>query len=174
TVASGMVPWLHWLGGSPQDNRWRSVGRDFYEWLASNEPHFCNRRSLADVAVLYPQSTIAFYRRFDTPQAGHGSNSSGPLHGLYYALLQCRLPFDFVHQENLSAQSLSSYRVLLIPNAAYLRDSECNIIRQYVHSGGSILATFETSRYNEWGDAREDLGLGDVLGVRVAGEPLGP
>jgi hypothetical protein len=63
---------------------------------------------------------------------------------------------------------------LLIPNAAYLRDRECEAIRQYVNSGGSLLATFETSRYNEWGDPRQELGLSDVLGVSLAGEVIGP
>ena len=45
TTASGMVPWFHWLGGTPEDNRWRAVGGDFYTWLAANEPHCRNRRS---------------------------------------------------------------------------------------------------------------------------------
>ena len=170
TAASGMVPWFHWLGGSPEDNRWRDVGRDFYTWLAANEPHFRNRRSLADLAVLYPQSTIAFYRR----GGGRDSAVTDYLQGLYYALLEGRFLFDFVHQENLSPEVLSRYRALLIPNAAYLRDRECEAIRQYVNSGGSLLATFETSRYNEWGDPRPELGLSDVLGVSLAGEVIGP
>lgn len=101
-------------------------------------------------------------------------NGADYLQGLYYALLEGRFLFDFVHQENLSASTLSRYRVLLVPNAAYLRDGECEAIRQYVRSGGSLLATFETSRYNEWGDLRPDLGLADVLGVSVAGEVIGP
>jgi hypothetical protein len=29
---SGMVPWFHWLGGSPEDTRWREVGRSFFDW----------------------------------------------------------------------------------------------------------------------------------------------
>ena len=172
TAASGMVPWFHWLGGSPEDNRWREVGREFYTWHAAQEAHFRNRRSVADLAVLYPQSTIAFYRR----SGGHDEQVTGTdfLQGLYYALLEGRHLFDFVHQENLSAESLSRYRALLVPNAAYLRDRECDVIRQYVRSGGSLLATFETSRYNEWGDPRQDLGLADVLGVNMAGDVIGP
>src|SRR5436305_661691 len=62
TTASGMVPWFHWLGGAPEDNRWRETGRAFYQWLAANEPHFRNRLSLADLAVLLPPSPRALYR----------------------------------------------------------------------------------------------------------------
>lgn len=176
-TASGMVPWYHWLGGSPLDNRWRETGRTFYDWLAANESHFRNRRSMANLAVLYPQSTIAFYRSNGTPQRRLNAELIDPtdyLQGLYYALLEGRFLFDFVHQENLNADALKPYRALLIPNAAYLRDSECDAIRQYVASGGSVLATFETSRYNEWGERREDFGLQALFGVHVGGELAGP
>jgi hypothetical protein len=168
TTASGMVPWFHWLGGEAEDNRWRETGRAFYQWLAANEPHFRNRRTIADLAVLYPQSTIAFYRQMT------GVQSTDYLEGLYYALLEARLVFDLVHQENLSVAGLRKYRALLIPNAAYLRDSECDVIREYVRAGGSLLATFETSRYNEWGDARPNFALSELFGASVAGETIGP
>lgn len=177
TTASGMVPWFHWLGASPEDNRWREAGRSFYRWLAANEPHFRNRRSIANLAVLYPQSTIAFYNSGDGPGNWRGSEraqTADYIQGLYYALLEGRFLFDFVHQENLSAETLAKYRALLIPNAAYLREAECEAIRRYVAGGGSVWATYETSRYNEWGDLRKDFALSDVLGASAAGEVIGP
>ncbi|MGO9642677.1 MAG: alpha-amylase family protein [Candidatus Acidiferrales bacterium] len=177
SAASGMVPWYHWLGGSPLDNRWRKPGRDFFGWLAANEPHFRNRRSLADVAVLYPQSTISFYRcegKEERQLNGAPIDSADYLEGLYYALLEGRFLFDLVHQANLSAEALAPYRALLIPNAACLRDAECETIRRYVNSSGSLLATFETSRYNEWGEPRGDFALADLFGVHVAGDVSGP
>ncbi len=176
-AASGMVPWYHWLGGSPLDNRWRKPGRDFFQWLAANEPHFRNRHSLADVAVLYPQSTISFYRsegKEERQLNGAPLDSADYLEGLYYSLLESRTLFDLVHQGNLSLETLKPYRALLIPNAALLRDSECEVIRRYVNSGGSLLATFETSRYNEWGETRGDFALADLFGVHVAGNVSGP
>ncbi len=176
-TASGMVPWFHWLGGTPEDTRWRETGRRFYQWLAANETHFRNRRSIAELAVLYPQSTIAFYRSGSGPGSWRGaerSQTADYLNGLYYALLEGRFLFDFVHQENLTLEALRRYRALLIPNAAYLGDEECEAVRRYAASGGSVFATFETSRYNEWGDARRDLALAELLGASVAGELVGP
>jgi Beta-galactosidase trimerisation domain len=127
--------------------------------------------------VLYPQSTIAFYQSKGVRERRLNGEVIDPvdyLQGLYYALLEGRFLFDFVHQENLSPETLKRYQVLLIPNAAYLRDSECEAIKRYAASGGSVLATFETSRYSEWGDRREDFGLQDLFGVSVAGDVLGP
>lgn len=177
TAASGMAPWFHWLGGTPEDNRWRDVGRSFYQWLAANEPHFRNRRSIADLAVLYPQNTVAFYRSGSDPGSWRGeerAQTTDYLNGFYYALLEGRFLFDFVHQENLSAEVLRKYRALVLPNAAYLRDEECEAIRRYVAEGGSVLSTFETSRYNEWGDPRKDFALGDIFSVSATGDPMGP
>ena len=176
TAASGMVPWFHWLGGAPEDMRWKAVGRDFFTWLAANEPHFRNRRSIADVAVLYPQRTIAFYRSGTQPRDWRGAEraqTADYLQGLYYALLEGRVFFDFVHEDNLRPETLGRYRALLIPNAAYLSDNHCQRIREYVAGGGSLLATFETSRYDEWGGDRFDLELGDVFDA-TAGDVASP
>src|SRR5207245_3494752 len=88
TAASGMVPWFHWLGGAPEDTRWKTVGRDFFAWLAANEPHFRTTRSLADGAVLYPQRTIAFYRLCIGPRDWRGGGreqTAEELQALYYA-----------------------------------------------------------------------------------------
>jgi hypothetical protein len=177
TTASGMVPWFHWLGGAPEDTRWKAVGRDFFNWLAANESHFRNRRSIADVAVLYPQRTIAFYRSGSDRRAWRGSErtqTTDYLQGLYYALLEGRVFFDFVHEDDLRSDFLRRYRVLLLPNAAYLSDDHCRGIREYVAAGGSVLATFETSRYTEWGDVRPDFALADLFGASVAGDLVGP
>ena len=174
STASGMVPWFHWLGGSPEDTRWREIGRSFFDWLARNETHFCNRRPVADLAVLYPQRTVAFYSRPESRRPRHRGGPIDYLQGLYYALLEGRFFFDFVHEGNLDAAALQSYRALLVPNAAYLSDAQCEAIRQYVKKGGSLLATFETSRYTEWGELRPDFQLADIFGAHAAGEVVGP
>jgi len=100
STASGMVPWFHWLGGSPEDTRWREVGHSFFDWLAANEAHFRNRHRLADLAVLYPQRTVAFYSRPNSSRAALSRCPDRLSPRLYYALLEGRFFFDFVHEGN--------------------------------------------------------------------------
>ena len=93
--------------------------------------------------------------------------------GLYYALLEGRFLFDFVHEEKLSSGDLKKYSALLLPNIALLSDEQCRQMRAYVAAGGSLLATFETSLYTERNERRADFGLADVFGIHKAGEIIG-
>ena len=51
--------------------------------------------------------------------------------------------------------------------------SSAGSLRAYVDGGGSLLATFETSMYNERNERRADFGLADVFGIHKAGEVQG-
>lgn len=153
TTASGMVPWYHWLGGAPKDLRWRETGRQFFDWIAQHERHFVNRQSIANIGVVFSERGNAFYK----PPGGNDATEF--LQGLYYALLKTRYPFDFVHEDDLSAETLGKYAALLLPNVALLSEQQCRQLEAYAASGGSLLATFETGLYDEQGRPRPDFGL---------------
>jgi hypothetical protein len=74
-----------------------------------------------------------------------------------------------VHDKLLDGEHVDRFKLLLFPNTAALSDSQCEQIRQYVSRGGSVLATFETSLYDEFGKQRADFGLADLFGVSYAG-----
>src|SRR5262249_46824630 len=69
---------------------------------------------------------------------------------------------------------IDRFKVLILPNIAALSDQQCNQLREYAQRGGSIVATFETSLYNEWGVARKNFGLADVFGATYNGRIEGP
>src|SRR2546429_6342212 len=53
TTANGMVPWFHWLCGSPPDKRLREVGRSLFSLLGATQKNFRYRRSIADLSRPY-------------------------------------------------------------------------------------------------------------------------
>ena len=180
TVASGMVPRYTWLGGTPSDLRWRDAGQKFFQWIAKHEAHLVNRRSLAKLGVVYSQRLNHLYKAPGATPGGYGaraSNRPAPageasdfLQGMYYALLESRSVFDFIHEDDVTPASLASYSAVLLPNIALLSDEQCRNLRSYVQSGGSLLATFETGLYNEFGQIRKDFGLADVFGIHRSGD----
>jgi hypothetical protein len=79
-----------------------------------------------------------------------------------------------VNDRLLDAEHLNAFRVLILPNIAALSEFQCRQIRQYVRSGGSLCATFETSLYDERGERRSDFGLADLFGVSRQDRVDGP
>jgi hypothetical protein len=174
TLAGGMVPYLHFIGsetGFGEDRRWQKIGADYFRWTARHDAHFTPRRSIANIGVVMGQSTQLLYSGPATARSRAYMHET--TQGIYEALLRGRFAFDFVHEDRLDAERLSKYRALLLPNIAMLSDRQCQQIRNYVHSGGSIMASFETGLYDEDLSLRADFGLGDVLGISKAGDVIG-
>ncbi len=174
TLAGGMVPYYHFVGsedGLGEDRRWQKVGSDYFRWTAKHDAHFRTRRSIANIGVVIGQSTQLLYPGPGTARSHAYMHET--TEGIYDALLQGRFAFDFVHEDRLDAEHLSKYRALLMPNIAMLSDRQCQQIRDYVGSGGSIMASFETGLYDENLQPRADFGLADVLGIHKAGDVVG-
>ncbi len=170
TLASGMVPYHHIIGGENglgEDRRWLEPAHQYFDWMAKHDAHFVNLRSIANVGVIMGQRTHLFY------QPPRGALMPQYMDGMYYALLEGRFLFDFVHEDKLALQDLHKYSALVLPNTALLSDEQCGQLRAYVDAGGSLLATFETSLYNERNERRPDFGLADVFGIRKAGDIVG-
>lgn len=170
TVASGMVPYQHIVGaesGLGEDRRAHEPAREFFQWTARHDPHFRNKQTIAQIGVVMGQRTNLFYK---TPA---GVKVTDYMNGLYGALLEGRFLFDFVHEEKLSREELRKYKALILPNVALLSDLQCRQIADFVDDGGSVLATFETSLYDERNRKRSDFGLADVFGIHKSADLIG-
>jgi hypothetical protein len=168
-VANGMRPWFTKFGGTLHDHRWLGVVQDLYERCHRWEPYLRNTEPLARVALVYSQQTAMFYGGEQAP-----AKVEDHIRGWYQALIEARIPFEMVHDGLMDADHIDPFECLILPNVACLSDAQCAQLRGYVDRGGSIVATFETSLYDEWGQRREDLGLGDLFGVACAGPVEGP
>lgn len=166
TLASGMVPYYHIVGGETglgEDLRWKKIGRDYFGWTARHDAHFVNKSSIANLGVVIGQRTQLFYK------PPHKLSMQQSMDAIYYALLEGRFLFDFVHEDRLQAERLRKYSALVLSNTALLSDEQCDQIRAYVDGGGSLLATFETSLFTEKNERRSDFGLAGLLGIHLNG-----
>ena len=158
-VAHNLRPWIVKLNAKPIDPRWLPVVEEFYNWHYRNEKYLCNEESLAQVAMVYSQQSAAFYSHAVEDHAL----------GFYQTLVEARIPFDMVHDRLLDWEKIALYRVLILPNIAALSDRQCAQLTEYVQRGGSIVATYETSLYDEWGTRRPDFGLAELFGASFEG-----
>jgi hypothetical protein len=168
-IANGLRPWFTKFAGTLRDQRWLPVIDDIYNWSYGSERYLRNQESLARVAMVYSQQSATFY-------GGEHAQSKVEDHtlGFYQALIEGRIPFEMVHDRLLDPAHIDRFKVLILPNIAALSDQQCNQIRQYLLRGGSIVATFETSLYDQWGVRRGAFGLADVFGVDYRGRIEGP
>src|SRR6266566_7636938 len=168
-IANGMRPWFTKFGGMLYDRRWLKVVEDIYNWHYRWERYLRNEESLARVAVVYSQQTANFY-------GGPAARDKMEDHtlGMYQALIEARIPFEMVHDRLLEPEHIDKFKLLILPNIAALSDAQCDQLRRHVERGGSLLATHETSLYDQWGVRRQNFGLSDLFGAKYNGRVEGP
>jgi len=137
---------------------------EIYGWHYRNQRYLRQERSLARVGLVYSQQTARYY-------GGERAQQKVEDHtlGYYQALVEARIPFEMVHDQLLDADHTSGLQVLIFPNIAALSDRQCGEIREFVARGGGLVATYETSLYDERGERRHDFGLADLFGASFDG-----
>jgi Hypothetical glycosyl hydrolase 6 len=168
-TANGMRPWFTKFSGVLYDRRWLPIVERIYAWHHRHERYLRNVAPLARVAMLYSEQTETYH-----PGVGPGDRADDHVLGMYHALVESRVPFELVHEAFLTPDHLDRFKLLILADAAALSDAQCDAIRGFVSRGGSLLATFASSLYDEVGTRRADFGLADVFGVRFDGRVDGP
>ena len=168
-IAHDLRPWFAKFNAKVIDRRWLPVVEEIYQWHHANEAYLRNERSFARVGMVYSQQTAAFYGG----EQARAKVEDAAL-GFYQALIEARIPFEMVHDQLLDAQHLAQFRTLILPNIAALSTKQCRQIEEFVQGGGSIVATYETSLYDEWGVRRKDFGLASLFGASFAGTRARP
>lgn len=186
STVNGLSPWLLKSSATNWDNRWIPAFEKVFSWHFTNEKYLKNEENLAKVAILFRKdnprnpllgtgASIAVGGDRDIDPEGRRLYPDVPVNdnnctsGIYQALIESRIPFDMAYNQKIEEEHLDRYKVIILPNLSNLTDEECQKIREYVNRGGSIVATFETSLYDN-GKARPDFGLSELIGVKYGGK----
>jgi hypothetical protein len=164
-----MRPWVTKFSGVLYDRRWLPAVERIYDWHYKHERYLRNEAPLARIGLVYSEQTGRYH-----PGVANGDRADDHVLGMYHALIEARLPFELVHEGYLTPERLGQFKLLILADTAALSDAQCAALRRYVEGGGSLVATFASSLYDEWGQQRKDFGLADVFGVSFSGRIDGP
>lgn len=127
--------------------------KKYVEFFLDNFEHYRETENVADVAILRSFPSMA-YNNYTTHQSTILFEQ---------VLIQAKIPFDIIFDNNL--KDLSKYSVLVLANQESLRDEQLDLIRNFVEQGGGLVATEGSSLYNEWRRRRQSFGLKELFNV---------
>lgn len=133
------------------------VAKDYADFL----PYIHNTKSLKYALCIDSYTTLQMQkstRREDTEERITSSRA-----GAFRALTEEHIPFDVVSEHNLTPDLLSGYKVVILPNNFCMSERIAQLLRKYVENGGGLIASFETSLHDEWGNPRKDFALADLF-----------
>jgi hypothetical protein len=166
-LASGAVLDYYLVGTFDQDDEkaFPEV-QALFAWHAANVQHYAGLRNAARIG-LYQSRKTATYREATLTSA----EQTACFRGAYRALVEERLPFDFVPDERMldddAMAQLSRYDVIVMPNVACLGDAEAAVLDAWVAAGGTLLATGETGLYDDRGAPRGGFVLDSMPATKV-------
>ncbi len=89
--------------------------------------------------------------------------------GAFRAGVEAHLPFHLINDWNLTPDELDKHAVVVLPNAASLDDRQIEALQGYVKGGGGLVASLDTSLFDEFGSPRANFGLSELFGVDFQG-----
>ncbi|MHB8520914.1 MAG: beta-galactosidase, partial [Limisphaerales bacterium] len=159
--AGGIQPWWHHVGAYHEDRRMYRTAEPVLRWHQQHDRYLVNRRPVATVGVVWSQQNTDFY--------GHDNAEELvelPFHGMTQALIRARIPHLPVHAD-LIDRDAPNLSLLILPNLASMSESQVASVRRFVQRGGGLIATGDSSLYDEAGRLRRDFALADLFGVHV-------
>jgi hypothetical protein len=159
--AGTIQPWWHHIGAYHEDRRqYRTVER-INRWHEAHQDYLVQREPVASVGIVWSQQNADYYGR-DHPE----ELVELPFRGMADALVRARIPYLPVHADHIQRDG-RRFAVLILPNVAVLSESQCRAVREFVEQGGNLIATGQTSLYDQDGQPFSDFALANLFGAHV-------
>jgi len=181
-VANGARPNLWNIPFAPEgiDNAGPGIS-EVYGLMEQAPDMFDYTKPVAEVALLSSTLSRQFYVKgcepFKYPYKVDENTQrlKDELNGMFLLALRTHKLFTFILDKDLEYERLKKYRVVILPNGGSISEKGCAEIAKYVEWGGNLIATYETSLYDEEGRKRKNFGLSKLFGVDYSKElsPIG-
>jgi len=89
--------------------------------------------------------------------------------GVFRAGVEEHQVLTVINDWNLNRADLAPFKVLILANTACLDDAQVAAVEQFVAGGGGLVASLDTSLFDELGNPRPNFALARVLGVEHRG-----
>ncbi|MGI8634954.1 MAG: Tat pathway signal protein, partial [Segetibacter sp.] len=160
-IAGGIQPWWHMVAAYHEDRRMYHTAKPIMQWHKDNEQYLINRTPIANIGVVWSQDNNDYYGRDNAIEL-----VELPLRGVLQSMVRAQIPYLLVHADHIERDA-AKFSVLILPNLALMTNSQIAAVRKFVDNGGSLIATDESSLYDEMGDRRSDYALSDIFGAHV-------
>src|SRR5215211_2700030 len=153
--ANMSVPYGAWMGSVIQDsfNPPHELCVEIQSFLAGHEALY-SHRTASETAVVYSVET-EFQREsgrgiFADNRYNQATSEIGPFWQACEALSDAVQPYDVLffpdgelRLDTLTAEALSQYQTLVLPDCRYLTEAQSQLLRDYLHRGGYLLVMDE-------------------------------
>lgn len=187
--ADGVLQWVYtycskyrntyfWHNPDSKDDRgadmfdnWRpefwDLQKEMFAKMEASDRWLSGTESTADVVLLHSERT-AIAGGIKSAAAYESANLV-----LYSYLIEQHRPVDVAYVESMNATRMKRYRVAVLADAQVMTPGEMEMIREWVNSGGTLIASAGTSLCDPWGRAQKDFALAGVFGAHHIEEASG-
>lgn len=141
-----------------------STGREEYlrlhaDNIKEREPFWKDTEPVPYIGLVASEQTRTLYARGALPV--YFSHTLGA----FRALFEWHWPVRVLTEYDLEDADLGGVKVVVLPNVACLSDRAVEVIRRFVDQGGGLVASHETSLYDDQFRRRADFALSDLFGA---------
>lgn len=144
--------------------------RKLYSEHRQYEPWLRDMETVAHVGLVRDHNSLEF-----TPgEKEEETFVHHPYHGHEYAgwaqgLIASHQLWHVVAEGQLTDENLKRFRVLILPSVSCMHKNDVAAVDRFVKNGGTLIASGETSLYDQNGRRKKDFQLAKVFGAHWAG-----
>ncbi len=132
----------------------------YISFYRRNQDLYVGTKDLASVAVFCSYPSITY----------HNSRAGLSAILVEQALIQAKVPFHLIFDQQLSHLSPELCKVLILPDSECLSDEQLASIRRFVQAGGGLIATEQAGLYDSWRRLRVKPGLEGLVDSQAPAE----